>query len=102
VAQGGSVLRGHGYDVTSGIPYEPVVEVLRDALGTSGLAGTAPEWLTEVSRLLPELKQRFPGLAGPDTPSNSTEGWRLFEGVAQLMLALAAERREDFDLPVRN
>jgi DNA-binding SARP family transcriptional activator len=92
VAQGGSVLRGHGYDVTAGIPYEPVVEVLRDALGAPGLAGTAPEWLTEVTRLVPELKQRFPALADPGTPSNSTEGWRLFEGVAQLMLALAAER----------
>ena len=92
VAQGGSVLRGHGYDGRAGIPYEPVVEVLRDALGAPGLAGTAPEWLTEVARLVPELKQRFPALSEPATPSNSTEGWRLFEGVAQLMLALAAER----------
>jgi len=92
VAQGGSVLRGHGYDVRAGIPYEPVVEMLRDALGAPGLAGTAPEWLTEVTRLLPELKQRFPALSEPETPSDSTEGWRLFEGVAQLMLALAAER----------
>jgi len=92
VAQGGSVLRGHAYDVRVGIPYEPVVEVLRDALGAPGLACTAPEWLTEVTRLLPELKQRFPALSEPATPSNSTEGWRLFEGVAQLMLALAAER----------
>jgi DNA-binding SARP family transcriptional activator len=92
VAQGGSVLRGHGYDVRAGIPYEPVVEILRDALGAPGLAGTAPEWLTEVTRLVPELKQRFPALSEPATPSNSMEGWRLFEGVAQLMLALAAER----------
>ncbi|MEA2724546.1 MAG: hypothetical protein QOH59_2317 [Gemmatimonadales bacterium] len=92
VAQGGSVLRGHGYDVTAGIPYEPVVELLRDALGAPGLAGTAPEWLTEVTRLVPELKQRFPALPEAGTPSNSAEGWRLFEGVAQLMLALAAER----------
>jgi DNA-binding SARP family transcriptional activator len=92
VAQGGSVLRGHGYDVTAGIPFEPVVEVLRDALGAPGLGGTAPEWLTEVTRLVPELKERFPALPEAGTPSNSTEGWRLFEGVAQLMLALAAER----------
>ena len=91
VAQGGGVLRGHGYDGRVGIPYEPVVEVLRDALASPGLGGTAPEWLSEVTRLLPELRQRFPTI--PElTPSDSAEGWRLFEGVAQLMLALAAER----------
>ncbi len=91
VAHGGGVLRGHAYDVR-GIPYEPVVEVLRDALTAPGLAGTAPEWLTEVTRLIPELRQRFPGLAEPGAPSDSAEGWRLFEGVAQLILALAGER----------
>jgi DNA-binding SARP family transcriptional activator len=91
VAQGGGVLRGHGYDGRAGIPYEPVVEVLREALASPGLGGTAPEWLSEVTRLIPELRQRFPAI--PElTPSDSAEGWRLFEGVAQLMLALAAER----------
>ena len=91
VAQGGGVLRGHGYDGRVGIPYEPVVEVLREALASPGLGGTAPEWLSEVTRLLPELRQRFPAI--PElAPSDSSEGWRLFEGVAQLMLALAAER----------
>ena len=91
VAQGGGVLRGHGYEGRAGIPYEPVVEVLREALAAPGLGGTAPEWLSEVTRLLPELRQRFPAI--PElTASDSAEGWRLFEGVAQLMLALAAER----------
>jgi DNA-binding SARP family transcriptional activator len=90
VAQGGGVLRGRGYDIRAGIPYEPVVEILRDALSIPGLAGTAPEWLTEVSRLLPELRQRFPALPEPSA-SNDSESWRLFEGVAQLVLSLAAE-----------
>ncbi|MGH7510145.1 MAG: ATP-binding protein [Gemmatimonadales bacterium] len=92
VANGGGVLRGHGYDVRAGIPYEPLVEILRDALGAPGLAGAAPEWLTEVTRLMPELRQRFPALPEPSVPGESAEGWRLFEGVAQLVLALAAER----------
>jgi DNA-binding SARP family transcriptional activator len=92
VADGGSVLRGHGYDVRGGIPFEPIVELLRDALSAPGLAGTAPEWLTEAARLLPEIRQRFPALPNPAVPADSAEGWRLFEGVAQLMLALAAER----------
>jgi DNA-binding SARP family transcriptional activator len=91
VANGGNVLRGHGYDAKAGLPYEPVVEVLRDALGTPGLAGAAPEWLTEVARLLPELRQRFPSLPDPAAPPDFSAGWRLFEGVAQMMLALTAE-----------
>jgi DNA-binding SARP family transcriptional activator len=92
VADGGMVLRGHGYDVRGGIPYEPVVELLRDALNAPGLAGTSPEWLSEVTRLLPELRQRFPALALPIASSDPAEGWRLFEGIAQLVLSLAAER----------
>ncbi len=92
VANGGTVLRGHSYDLRAGIPYEPVVEVLRETLGAPGLSGTAPEWLAEVARLLPELRERFPALPEPALPADSAEGWRLFEGISQLVLSLAAER----------
>jgi DNA-binding SARP family transcriptional activator len=89
---GGSVLRGRGYDVRAGLPYEPIVEVLRDAVGLPGLAGASPEWLTEAARLLPELRQRFTNLPEPPAVTDSSAGWRLFEGIAQLVLALAAEQ----------
>ena len=92
VADEGSVLRGHAYDAQAGLPYEPMVEVLRDALRTPGLAGAAPEWLTEVARLLPELRQQFPTLPEDAMSADSSAGWRLFEGVAQVVLAIAAER----------
>jgi DNA-binding SARP family transcriptional activator len=72
VTDGASVLRGHGSDIRGGIPYEPVVELLRDALNAPGVAGTAPEWLTEAARLLPELRQRFPALPAPSVPSDTT------------------------------
>jgi len=92
VTAGGTLLRGQGYDVRTGVPFEPLVEILQDALDAPGLAGTAPEWLTEVGRLLPELRQRFPALPAPTGSGDATESWRLYEGVAQLILALAAER----------
>jgi DNA-binding SARP family transcriptional activator len=92
VAHGGTALRGHCYDASAGAPFEPVVEALRDALTAPGLAGAAPEWLAEVSRLLPELGERFPALPPPSTGADPAEAWRLFEGVAQLVLALASER----------
>jgi DNA-binding SARP family transcriptional activator len=92
VADGGSVVRGHGYDVQGGIPYEPVVEILRDALNAPGLAGTAPEWLVEAARLLPEIRQHFKNLPDSIPDPDTAEGWRLFEGVTQLLLSVAAER----------
>ncbi|HEY7636081.1 MAG TPA: AAA family ATPase [Gemmatimonadales bacterium] len=92
VADGGTVLRGRGYDARAGIPYGTMVEALQDGLDAPGLTGTSPEWLTEVARLLPELRRRFSTLPEPAPPADSAEGWRLFEGVAQVLLALAAER----------
>lgn len=91
VTGGGTVLRGRGYEGRAGIPYEPVVEALRDALDAPGVSGTSPEWLIEVARLVPELRERFPGLAAAAEPE-AAESWRLFEGVAQLLAAIAAER----------
>src|SRR5438105_2193612 len=41
-AEGGTVLRGRGYDSATGIPYGPVVEALRGALEAPGLGGAAP------------------------------------------------------------
>lgn len=92
LAEGATVLRGRGYDPQTGLPYGPVVEALRGALPAPGLAGTDPEWLTEVTRLLPELRRRFPALPEPAAPVDAAGRWRLFEGVAQLVVALAAER----------
>lgn len=91
VAEGGTVLRGRCYDRRAGVPYEPVVEALRGAMAAPGLAGTSPEWLVEVARVIPELRERFPGLP-PVPAAEATEGWRLFEGVAQLVGTLAAEQ----------
>lgn len=91
VADGGAVLRGRGGDSRVGFPYSSVLEVLRDALGAPGLAGAAPEWLAEASRLLPELRQRFPALPEPPAIGDATEGSRLYEGIAQVLLSLSAE-----------
>src|SRR2546425_691392 len=90
--EGATILRGHAYDTQTGMPYGPVVEALRDGLDAPGASGTAPEWLTEVTRLVPELRRRYPSLREPLAPADAAERWRLFEGVTQLLLALAAER----------
>jgi DNA-binding SARP family transcriptional activator len=90
--EGATTLRGRGYDRQTGIPYGPIAEVLRGALDAPGVSATSPEWLTEVSRLLPEIRQHFPSLPVPGTPTSATGQWRLFEGMAQIVLAVAEER----------
>ncbi len=92
VADGAIALRGRGYDATAAIPFAPVVEAIRGALTAPGLAGTPPESLAEAARLLPELRQRFPGLPAGEPRPGPPEAWRVFEGVSQMLAALAAEQ----------
>jgi len=89
-AAGGTVLHGRAYDVRGGAPFGAVIEALRSAVDAPGLAGTDPEWLAEVARLVPELRARFPALADVGS-SKTADSWRLFEGIAQLLGALAEE-----------
>lgn len=91
-ARGGTILRGEGYEPSGGPPFGTVAGALRQALGAPGVAGADAEWLAEVARLLPELRHQFAGLPAPAPAPAGMERWRLFEGVAQLLLALAAER----------
>ncbi|MEE8060929.1 MAG: AAA family ATPase, partial [Gemmatimonadales bacterium] len=91
-AEGATVLRGEGHGLDVAIPYGPVADALRQALEAPGLVGTPPEWLSEAGRLLPEIRQRFDTLPAPTDPTDGTEQWRLFEGISQLVLALAEER----------
>jgi DNA-binding SARP family transcriptional activator len=89
-AEGGTVLRTRSYDARVGVPYGPVVEALRGALDAPGLSGADPQWLAEASRLLPELRQRFRSL--PEVSPVPADAWRLFEAVAQIIIAMAAEQ----------
>jgi DNA-binding SARP family transcriptional activator len=90
-SQGGLVLRGRGYDARAGAPFGPMIEALRGTLEAPGLAGVDAEWLAEVSRVLPELRRHFPRLPEVGAVVAAADVWRLFEGVAQVLLALAEE-----------
>jgi DNA-binding SARP family transcriptional activator len=89
-AQGAEVLSGHAFELGGRLPYQPLVEALRKRLEEEN----APEdlledlWLAELSRLLPELRVRYPDLPAP-TEDELTAKVRLFEAVARLLDALA-------------
>jgi DNA-binding SARP family transcriptional activator len=89
-AQGTEVLSGHAFELGERLPYQPLVEALRSRLEEEN----APEdllddlWLAELSRLLPELRERYPNLPAP-TQDDLTVNLRLFEAIARLLDALA-------------
>jgi DNA-binding SARP family transcriptional activator len=90
-SRGGLVLRGRGYGARGGAPFGAIIEALRGTLDAPGLAGVDAEWLAEVARVLPDLRRRFSAL--PDVSASApADGWRLFEGVAQVLMALAEDR----------
>ena len=89
-AQGAEVLSGHAFEMGGRLPYQPLVESLRPRLEEEN----APEdllddlWLAELSRLLPELRVRYPDLPAP-TEDELTAKVRLFEAVARLLDTLS-------------
>jgi DNA-binding SARP family transcriptional activator/tetratricopeptide (TPR) repeat protein len=89
-AQSAEVLSGQTLEAGGRLPYQPLVEALRLRLEEEN----APEdllddpWLAELSRLLPELRVRYPDLPAP-TQDELTAKVRLFEAVARLLDALA-------------
>src|SRR2546429_9910018 len=83
-------MRGQALEMGGRLPYQPLVEALRERLE----AENAPEdlledlWLAELSRLLPELRVRYPDLPAPSEDELTAKG-RLFEAVARLVDTLA-------------
>jgi DNA-binding SARP family transcriptional activator/transposase-like protein len=88
-ADGADVLQGRAFE-TGSLLYQPFVDALRPRLEQEN----APEdllddlWLAELSRLLPELRVRYPDLPVPNNDALMSR-MLLFEAVAQLLDALA-------------
>ncbi len=90
-AQGADVWPGRAYEMGGLLPYQPVVEVLRQRLGriTDLSEVLSDTWLAELSRLLPELNDRNPDLPAPLKLDEAEARTRLFEAVARFGQALA-------------
>src|SRR5512142_2447450 len=79
-SQGADVAVGRALRTGRRLPYQPLIDVLRRQLEQGG----APDdllsdvWLAELSRLLPELRDRYPDLPVPST-DEALGHTRLFE-----------------------
>jgi DNA-binding SARP family transcriptional activator/tetratricopeptide (TPR) repeat protein len=92
--QGADILQGRAFEAGGRLPYQPLIE----ALGRRMEQENAPEdllsdiWLAELSRLLPELRERYPDLPLPAENENEART-HLLEAVARLGQALAKRQR---------
>lgn len=90
-AQGAEVLRALAVE-SGDVPYGPMLGALRERIERE----RAPDdllddfWLAELSRLLPEIRDRYPDLP-PATNDSAASKAQLFEAIHQLMMALAAQ-----------
>src|SRR6266849_2828789 len=89
--EGADVLQGQAFETGGHLPYRPVIEALRPRIERENAPDDllSDTWLAELSRLLPELCERYPDLPDP-VGDKSVARTRLFEAVAQLGQALAA------------
>jgi ABC-type oligopeptide transport system substrate-binding subunit/DNA-binding SARP family transcriptional activator len=102
-AQGATVLRGHCYEFGSDVPYQPIAWALREVLNREGrrrerstpplLCALDSVWLTELSRLLPDLRLAFPDLPEPMDVFDETARQRLFDAVVHFLQAEVGRRR---------
>ncbi len=91
--QSAEALYGRSYEMGGRLPYGPLLEAFRGRLEQENAPDDilADVWLAELSRLFPELRDRYPDLPMP--PLEGSEGaGRLFEAVAQLGIALSQQR----------
>jgi DNA-binding SARP family transcriptional activator len=93
VTQGADILVGRSYETSAGLSYQPLTHLLRQRIEREN----APEdllsdlWLSQLTRLLPELRERYPDLPPPTQEENSARQ-HLFEAITRLGQALAARR----------
>jgi DNA-binding SARP family transcriptional activator len=82
-AQGASVLTARSWAVEGALAYAPVTAWLRSPPLRHVLDSLDDVWLSELSRLVPELLADHPGLAEPAPMLESWQRQRLFEALAR-------------------
>lgn len=90
--KGAVIIQSRCYEGETDLSYEPFVEGLRSGLdqstALSKLESLSPQWLAEAARLLPELFDLFPNLPDARPLEGPGAQTRLFEAIAQFLLAL--------------
>jgi DNA-binding SARP family transcriptional activator/Tfp pilus assembly protein PilF len=90
---GGVVLTTRCYEGEANLTYGMIAEALRGALAAEGvharLEHIPPLWLSEATRLVPELSVLHPGLPDPGSLNEPGAQTRMFEAITQLFLEIS-------------
>jgi DNA-binding SARP family transcriptional activator/tetratricopeptide (TPR) repeat protein len=89
--EGAATARVQCYEPERDIPYAALSGLVHGMLERPGASGTPPEWLAELARAMPEVRQRFPTVPQAPESHGETARLRLAEGVHQLLTAVAEE-----------
>lgn len=101
--QGCDIWQGRAFEAGGRLPYQPVVEALRERLEREN----APDdllsdvWLAELGRLLPELYDRYPDLPLPVQDENLARS-RLLEAVVRLGMAVSGQDPTEIKSPTKS
>jgi DNA-binding SARP family transcriptional activator/tetratricopeptide (TPR) repeat protein len=85
--QGVTVASTRSYATEGELSLAPVTDWLRSALLRQGLLRLDPTWLSELSRVLPELRAERPDLSVPEPMTEYGQRQRFFEALARSVLA---------------
>ena len=94
-AQGAELLQGGAFESGSHLPFQPLVEALRLRLERENSPRDLLDdvWLSPLSQLIPELRERYPGLPRVPQGHGAREARvtqaQIFEPLVQMTLALA-------------
>ncbi len=89
--QGARILRGTTSSPEQ-VPYQPIVEALRDALPFLTLVDVRPIWLATIAAVVPELALRQTDLPALPAIDAARERTRLMEGLTAVVQALSRQR----------
>ncbi len=84
--QGVSCVRTRSYPSEGELAYTPVTALLRSEPIRYKFLSLEETWLTEIARLLPELRVDWPDLPDPEQLSESWQRQRMFEACARAVL----------------
>ncbi|GAB4110571.1 MAG: hypothetical protein Fur005_11980 [Roseiflexaceae bacterium] len=92
-----TLLETHAIEASDPIPFGPLLHLFRhDRLAQQVLNPTAdpavaPIWLAELSRMMPELSQRWPNLPAPLALNPAEERGRLFQALSEAIRHISGQ-----------
>jgi tetratricopeptide (TPR) repeat protein len=88
---GGSVCFVKCYQTEKSVPFAPISNLIRQLSRLPGFVGVSPTWIGELTRLVPDLRERFPNVPQPMAIDDSAR-YRLCDATVQASESVADEQ----------